>query len=157
MGLFSKADAAAKVVDSASGLAEKIGEAFDKTFTSEEERMAMRNDLVTETGKLVTELNKMRQEIIIAEATGTPLQRNWRPITMLVFVGIIVCIWVLFPIINLFAKSVDLAVLISSLQESTRFWDVIELGLGGYVIGRSVEKVADSVGKNMNITIGKKK
>lgn len=156
MGIFSKADAAAKVVDSAGGLAEKIGEAFDKNFTSQEEKMQARNELVEDTNKLITELNKMRQEVIITEASGTPLQRNWRPILMLTFGGIIVCTWVVFPLVNIFVKNADLVVLIRSLQDATQFWDVVSLGVSGYVIGRSVEKVADSVGRNMNVTIGRK-
>ncbi len=156
MGIFSKADAAAKVVDSAGGLAEKIGEAFDRNFTSQEEKMAKRNELVNDTNKLISQLDGLRQEVIITEASGSPMQRNWRPILMLTFGGIIVCSWVIFPVLNLFVKNTDLGILITSLQEADRFWNVVELGLGGYVIGRSVEKIADSVGRNMNVTIGRK-
>lgn len=157
MGIFNKADAAAKVVDSAGGLAEKIGEAFDKNFTNQEEKMAKRNELVSDTNKLISQLDGLRQEVILTEASGSPLQRNWRPIMMLTFGGIIVCTWVIFPIINIFVHNLELGVLITSLQDATQFWDVVSLGMGGYVIGRSVEKITESVGKNMNITIGKGK
>lgn len=157
MGLFTKkADAAAAVMDSAGNLAGKIGDAFDKTFTSQEEKMQARNELVSDTNKLISQLDGLRQEVIVTEASGSPLQRNWRPILMLTFGGIIVCTWVIFPIINIFAHNEELRTLIISLQDATQFWDVVSLGLGGYVIGRSVEKITESVGKNMNITIGKK-
>lgn len=157
MGIFSKSKAAAEVLESAGGLAGKIGDAFDKNFTSQQEKMQARNELVAGTNSLISELNKLRHEVILAEASGSKLQRNWRPALMLTFGGIIVCTWVLFPLINIFVKNTDLSQLIGSLQGAEQFWDVVKLGLGGYVIGRSVEKVTDSVGKNMNINIGKGK
>jgi len=157
MGIFSKSKGAADIVDSAGSLADKIGDAFDKNFTSQEEKMHARNELVAGTNSLISELNKLRQAVIVAEASGSKLQRNWRPALMLTFGGIIVCTWVLFPLINIFVKSADLSGLINSLQGAGQFWDVVKLGLGGYVIGRSVEKITDSVGQNMDISIGKRK
>jgi len=157
MGIFSKSKGAAEVIESAGSLAGKIGDAFDKNFTSQEEKMEARNELVAGTNSLISELNKLRAEVIITEASGSKLQRNWRPVLMLTFGGIIVCTWVLFPLINIFVKNPDLSSLINSLQGAEQFWDVVKLGLGGYVIGRSVEKITDSVGQNMNINIGKGK
>jgi hypothetical protein len=158
MGIFTKkAEATATVIESAGNLAGKIGDAFDKNFTSQEEKMQARNELVEDTNKLISELNQLRQNVIITEASGTPLQRNWRPILMLTFGGIVVCTWVIFPVINLFIKSADFSTLIVGLKDAKEFWDVVTLGLGGYVIGRSVEKITDSVGKNMNVNIGKGK
>ena len=156
MGLFDK-NKAKDVIDSAGGLADKIGEAFDKNFTSQEEKLQARNELVSDTNKLISEVNNLRQSVIITEASGTKLQRNWRPVLMLTFGGIIVCTWIIFPVVNAFLKSDDLITVIKSLQDAKEFWDVVTLGLGGYVIGRSVEKITDSVGKNMNVTIGKGK
>jgi len=157
MGIFSKSKGAANLIVSAGSLAGKIGDAFDKNFTSQEEKMEARNELMSDTNKLIGDLNKLRQEVIVTEASGSKLQRNWRPVLMLTFGGIIVCTWVLFPLINIFVKNSDLSGLINSLQGAEQFWNVVKLGLGGYVIGRSVEKVTDSVGKNMNISIGKGK
>lgn len=51
---------------------------------------------------------------------------------MLVFAGIIFA--------GLFAD-------VPLLAESSRFWDVLEIGLGGYVVGRSGEKIAASLFK----------
>jgi hypothetical protein len=158
MGIFTKkAEAAATVADAAGNLAGKIGEAFDRNFTSQEERLQARNELVADTNKLISEVNNLRQEVIITEASGSPLQRNWRPLMMLSFGFIIVCTWFVFPLVNIFAKSADLTQVIGDLRQTSQFWDVVQLGLGGYVIGRSVEKITDSVGRNMNITVGKGK
>ena len=156
MGIFNKGKEVATVVDSTGGLVEKIGDAFDKNFTNQEEKLEARNKMMEIFANLVSEINTLRQAVIVAEANGSVLQQNWRPIMMLTFGGIIVCTWMVFPIINIFAHSADLSLLIKSLQDAVQFWDVVELGLGGYVIGRSVEKVVDSASKNITITTGKR-
>ena len=69
--------------------------------------------------------------MIRTEAQGESwLQRNWRPLTMMVFVGLIVGKWLGYTAPGV---SEDLEL---------RLLGLIEIGLGGYVIGRSVEKVA---------------
>lgn len=78
---------------------------------------------------LQKEVVQAQQSIIVAEAQGGSfLQRNWRPITMLTFVGLIVCHWLGWTAPNL-AESERLALL-----------EIVKIGLGGYVVGRSVEK-----------------
>lgn len=77
-------------------------------------------------------------EMIKAEAQGESwLQRNWRPILMLVFGGLIVARWCGFVAPNL------------SEAEYLKLWSIVEFGLGGYVVGRSVEKIAPSVAEAM--------
>lgn len=71
--------------------------------------------------------------IIVAEAQGNLLQRSWRPIMMLTFAGLIVARWFGWSAPNL------------SQEEYNHLWSIVELGIGGYVIGRSVEKVAPSI------------
>lgn len=72
-------------------------------------------------------------QIITAEANGSWLQRNWRPIMMLVFTSLIVARWFGWTAPNL------------SETEYKHLWDIVELGIGGYVIGRSMEKMVPSV------------
>lgn len=80
-------------------------------------------------------------DIVKAEAQGESwLQRNWRPILMLVVVAIIANNYILAPYINaLFgANSVPM------LDLPDRLWDLMTLGVGGYVAGRSAEKIVDT-------------
>jgi hypothetical protein len=73
-------------------------------------------------------------EIIKAEAEGEGvLQRNWRPILMLTFGALIVARWFGWSAPNL------------GESEALQLWDIVQLGLGGYVIGRSAEKIVPSV------------
>lgn len=71
--------------------------------------------------------------IIVAEASGNALQRSWRPLLMLTFGGLIVARWFGWSAPNL------------SEAEYTHLWNIVELGIGGYVIGRSAEKIAPAV------------
>ncbi len=76
-----------------------------------------------------------QSKIIQAEANGEGwLQRNWRPITMLTFVFIIANNYILYPYITLFGgKAIALTI-------PPDMWGLLKLGLGGYVVGRSIEK-----------------
>lgn len=75
-----------------------------------------------------------QSDVIKAEATGQSwIQRNWRPILMLTFAGLIVARWMGYSAPNL------------PEAEAVELWGIIKIGLGGYVIGRSVEKTAPAV------------
>ena len=91
-----------------------------------------------------SELQKVAASIIVAEAQGESwLQRNWRPLTMLTFVFIIFNNYILAPYTQLFF---DVSVV---LETPPDLWDLIKIGLGGYVVGRSAEKVAKNWKGNM--------
>lgn len=72
-------------------------------------------------------------QIIVAEASGNVLQRSWRPLLMLTFGGLIVARWFGWSAPNL------------QPDEYAHLWNIVELGIGGYVIGRSVEKTAPAI------------
>ena len=73
-------------------------------------------------------------EIVKAEAqSGHWLAACWRPILMLTFGGLIVARWLGFSAPNI------------TEAEVLKLWDIVQLGLGGYVIGRSVEKVVPAI------------
>jgi hypothetical protein len=81
-----------------------------------------------------TELQKAAADIVKTEAASSNfLTASWRPITMLVFVVLITARWFGWAAPNL------------QEQEYLKLWDIVQLGLGGYVIGRSVEKVVPSI------------
>lgn len=69
-------------------------------------------------------------KIIVAEAQGDSwLQRNWRPLLMVTFGIIIANNYLIVPIFN--TPPADIP---------PDMWDLLKLGVGGYVVGRSVEK-----------------
>jgi hypothetical protein len=86
--------------------------------------MAQRGDLAQLTAQA---------DIVKTEAASSGIASWWRPVTMLTFTGLIVARWFGFAAPNL------------SEAEYLKLWDIVQLGLGGYVIGRSVEKVVPSI------------
>lgn len=79
-------------------------------------------------------LEKAAADIVRTEAASSHwLAANWRPLTMVTFVSLIVARWMGWSAPGM------------SEDEVLRLWDVIELGLGGYVIGRSAEKILPAV------------
>ena len=80
-----------------------------------------------------------QRDIITAEAKSqSSLARNWRPITMLVFVLIIANNYLVYPYIQLFGGTAV------QLPIPPDMWDLLKLGIGGYIAGRSVEKGIES-------------
>ena len=69
-------------------------------------------------------------KIVLAEAQGSWLQRNWRPLLMVIFAGLVVAHWFGFTASNI-PESVQNSLL-----------NIVMVG-GGYVMGRSAEKVVN--------------
>tara|TARA_Y100000310_G_scaffold314511_1_gene363952 strand:- start:953 stop:1357 length:405 start_codon:yes stop_codon:yes gene_type:complete len=80
-------------------------------------------------------------EIILAEARGGWLQRNWRPMLMVAVMAIIVNNYILFPYLSLWTDKVVVLELPGGL------WALLTTGVGGYVVGRSGEKIAERLAK----------
>jgi len=70
-------------------------------------------------------------KIVLAEAQGSWLQRNWRPLLMVTFAGLVVAHWFGFTAPNI-PESVQNSLL-----------NIVMVGVGGYVVGRSGEKIAE--------------
>lgn len=68
--------------------------------------------------------------IIVAEAQGESwLQRNWRPLLMCLFGVIVANNYLVVPLFGTPSAGIP-----------PDMWDLLKLGVGGYVVGRSVEK-----------------
>lgn len=73
-------------------------------------------------------------QIVQTEAASSHwLAANWRPILMLTFGALIV------------ARFLGFAAPGITEAEYIKLWGILELGIGGYVVGRSVEKIAPSI------------
>jgi hypothetical protein len=80
------------------------------------------------------ELQKLQTEIVLAEANGNWLQRSWRPILMLAFGFIVIYVKFIAPLFDLRIPPLE-----------NEFWNLLQLGIGGYVVGRSAEKIAGNI------------
>ena len=112
---------------------------LDKLFTSKEEKIKAESIIKQILIEKQLELQKMQTEIILAEAKGNWLQRSWRPILMLSFGFIVIYVKFIAPIFGFTIPALEI-----------EFWELLKIGIGGYVVGRSAEKISK------NITISKK-
>jgi hypothetical protein len=80
------------------------------------------------------EIEGAAAKIIQTEAASSHwLAANWRPLTMITFVALVVARWFGWAAPNL------------TEAEYLKLWSIVEFGLGGYVVGRSVEKIAPTI------------
>jgi len=114
-----------------------VNRLVDEIHTSDEERAHARATVLklqNESLALALALEQQRLEsqasLIAAEANGASwLQRNWRPITMLSFLGLVI------------ADAFGLL----AFRLADQAWLLLQIGLGGYVVGRSVEKISPQI------------
>ena len=125
-------------------LFEPVAKVIDELHTSAEERGTLRSNMYMAQARVVaevlsyeTKLAESQASVIIAEAQGSSwAQRNWRPILMLTFGYIVFHNYVLTPLAV--AAGFDVPIL----EIPGGMWALLTTGVGGYVIGRSGEKIA---------------
>ncbi len=111
-----------------------ISDFIKSKFPDPVEAQKATNELTLKLIENSNQLNLAAAGIIEAEAKSESwLARSWRPIVMLTFAGLIVARWFGWAAPNL------------SEAEYLKLWSIVEFGLGGYVVGRSVEKVAGPI------------
>ena len=109
----------------------------DEVHTSDEERLKLKAKIFEMQSALASKmmdyearLLEAKTQVITAEAQGASwLQRSWRPITMLTFLFLVV------------ADTFGL----TEFRLAQEAWVLLQIGLGGYVVGRSAEKVIPKV------------
>jgi len=113
----------------------------DNLHTSDAERLELKvqlekieNDLKIEGYKYDTALAEARSSIIIAEAQSQSwMARNWRPMIMLMFGTLIILI----------ATGLMDVEALAAVPE--QLWRLLQIGIGGYIVGRSAEKIVPQV------------
>lgn len=109
---------------------------IDQVVKDKDQAVALKHEfqMAAMQGTLV-EMQTAR-DVLVAEAQGESwMQRNWRPITMLVFVFIIGNNYVLAPYIAAFGAQIP------TLEIPNGMWALLNVGIGGYIASRGVEKV----------------
>lgn len=130
----------------AKDITDSIGNVVDKFVTTDSEKLQAKKELSEMVLGQLNQLANYQKEVLLAETNGNKLQRNWRPIVMLAFAFVVV-----------YGKFIAPAFGLPTTPLEPEFWTLLELGIGGYVIGRSVEKIATKVTENTDLTFLKKK
>jgi hypothetical protein len=126
-------------------LVKEVGAVVDNLVTTDEEKEKAKAAI----GAIVMDgLGKLAQaqaDVLQTEMKGSFLQQNWRPMVMLAFAVILMLKWFGFT-----DNSIPLAL-------EMELMSLLEIGIGGYVAGRTIEKVSDTLTKNIDLTHLRKK
>lgn len=125
------------VLDFISGIFKPAVDLVDNVHTSTEEKLVQQNVLATLQNQVTAKLIELESQtlaaqskIISAEAEGQSwMQRNWRPVTMLTFLFLVV--------MDSFGWLPN--------RLADEAWTLLQIGLGGYVVGRSAEQIAKKI------------
>lgn len=115
-----------------------VGDIIDNLHMSGEEkakakiRLAeLQNDFALKVMEADYRFAEYQAQTIQTEmASNSWLARSWRPMLMLTFNYIILHVYVLAPLFNL-----------PVIEIPPDMWDLLKIGVGGYIVGRSAEKV----------------
>lgn len=123
-------------------LAKTASDIIDNLHTSQEEKDAaklaigkVQHSAVQDALSFEIEQVKAQSAIIIAEAKSGWLSRSWRPMLMFVFMAIIINNFIIWP------YSTELGITAQVLEFPAWMQDLLKLGVGGYIGGRSAEKI----------------
>lgn len=132
---------------------DSIGNAIDKIDKSDEKleiQLKYKQLLINIESSYLEYENKLletQSKIIEAEAKGDSwLQRNWRPMLMCICMFILFTNYILVPFFKIPPAILD-----------DHIWTLMELGVTGYVAGRSLEKISENLGPVLTNTKGKRK
>ena len=114
-----------------------VGKVVEKYIGSKEEAKKIENEIKLALMEQAGELQKLQAELIKAEIQGKSwLQRNWRPLLMMCFIAILANNYILVPYLSIFTDKVRV------LEFPPQFWNLLLVGVGGYIASRGVEKLA---------------
>ena len=117
-------------------LAKILFNTVDKAVEDKDLANKLKADLQTQMLQSHTEELTAAARVIEAEAKAGWFAASWRPLLMYVLIFILIWNYILGPIIKFFfhaAITIDLP---------GDVWTLLQIGLGGYVVGRSAESVA---------------
>jgi hypothetical protein len=136
-----------KIIEPVANLFTKGLDIIDKYVPDKDLAEKLKNALAQQINDIAhnefVSLLEAQTSIIITEAKGDSwLQRNWRPLIMAEFGAIIFNNYILAPYLGmLFGMEYKIM-----LEIPPDMWSLLKLGLSGYVVGRSMEKIADGNG-----------
>ena len=135
---------------------ETVGGLIDKSITDKDEAARLKHELsLAILGQVGKDL-ETQASVIIAEAKGeSPAQRNWRPHLMYLIMGLLVYNGVVVPLLNAWGVALmrgafgveipPLPILEAWTAIPDNLWTLLQIGVGGYIVGRTGEKIAGTM------------
>ena len=118
-------------------IAKLIAKTVDKAVPDKDLKEKLKHEINTQLLTSGTDEMKAASKIILAEAqSGSWLTSSWRPALMWICIIVIFNNFILMPFANaIFGTSLILEI-------PDPMWNLLTIGIGGYIAGRSGEKIA---------------
>lgn len=124
------------IIQAVAPLAKILFNTIDKSVEDKDLAIKLKTQLQTQLLQSNTAELQAAAKIIEAEAKSNWFAASWRPLLMYVLIFILIWNYVLGPVILfLFKASI-------TIELPGDVWTLLQIGLGGYVVGRSAESVA---------------
>jgi hypothetical protein len=122
-----------------------LGAVIDHYISDLEVRQKLKAEIETSLMDTLAKAADAEGNVIIAEINSSHwLTSNWRPLLMLMFMGFLVLVGVIIPAMDLIAGH-PIPYQPRWQELPTGFWDFLSIGVGGYIGGRSLEKITNQV------------
>jgi len=118
---------------------------IDKLIPDPSLKAKLKAEIQAKTIAHQNQVTQAQREILVQEISrGSLLTRSWRPILMYLIILFLLVYGLLLPIVDLFTvKPVIFNPRWRDIPDG--LWNLLGLGVGGYIGGRSLEKIAVSI------------
>jgi hypothetical protein len=108
-------------------------------------RQQLEADLKVRLTTHLTEALALQQGVVLAEVNSEHwLTRSWRPLLMCLLMGFLVLTGLVLPLMDLLlGRAIPFNPHWQAIPPA--FWEFLTIGMGGYIGGRSLEKIAGAV------------
>ena len=120
-------------------LAKILFSTIEKSVPDKDLQEKLKSQLQTQLLQSNTQELQAAAKIIEAEAKAGWFASSWRPLLMYVLIFILVWNYIIGPVVKIFTGAVI------SFELPGDVWGLLQIGLGGYVVGRSAESVARTI------------
>ena len=125
-------------------LAKMLFSTVDKAVADKDLAEKLKSQLNTQLLQSSTQEFKAAAAIVEAEAKANWFAASWRPMLMYVLIFILIWNYIVGPIVKVFTGSVI------TFELPSDVWTLLNIGLGGYVVGRSGESIARTLANKNN-------
>ena len=127
------------VLNAVAPLAKILFSTIEKSVPDKDLQEKLKAQMQTQLMQSHTQELTAAAKIIEAEAKAGWFASSWRPLLMYVLIFILVWNYILGPVVKIFTGAVI------SFELPGDVWGLLQIGLGGYVVGRSAESVARTI------------
>lgn len=122
-----------------------VTKVLDAFVQDQELRRKLQAELETRLTEHLGKSQELQQAVVLAEVNSEHwLTRSWRPVLMLTLLAFIVGVGLVIPLLDaIMGHPVAFNPRWQALP--AQFWDFLTVGMGGYIGGRSLEKIASQV------------